>query len=67
MQKECQQAHNRYLCNLFDPDFNRSYKNLWSYVKCKKCYQVSIPLLEVNGLTVTDAQEKANAICICLY
>jgi len=62
MQKECRQAHNRYLCNMFNPDSNRGYKNLWSYVKCKKCDQVSIPPLEVNGLTVTDSQEKANAI-----
>ena len=62
MQKECRQAHNRYLCNMFDPDFNKGYKNLWSYVKCKKHDQVTIPPLEVNGLTVSDSQEKANAI-----
>ena len=36
MQKECREAHNRYLCNMFDPDSDRTYKNLWSYVKCIK-------------------------------
>jgi len=30
MQKECQPVHNRYLCNMFNPDSNRGYKNLWS-------------------------------------
>ena len=62
MQKECRLTHNRYLCNMFNPDSNRGYKNLWSYVKCKKCDQVSIPPLEINGLTITDAEGKANAI-----
>ena len=62
MQKECRRAHNRYLCNTFNPDSDRGYKNLWSYVKCKKRDQVTIPPLDVNGLTVSDSQEKANAI-----
>ena len=62
MQKECRQAHNRYLCNMFDSDSNKGYKSLWSYVKCKKRDQVTIPPLDVNGLTVSDSQEKANAI-----
>ena len=61
MQKECRRAHNRYLCNMFNPDSDRGYKNL-SYVKCKKRDQVTIPPLDVNGLTVSDSQEKANAI-----
>ena len=43
MQKECRQAHNRFLCKIFDPDSNRGYKNLWSYVKCKRRDQVTIP------------------------
>jgi len=60
MQKECRQTHNRYLCNMFNPDSNRGYKNLC--VKCKKCDQVSIPPLEINGITITDAEGKANAI-----
>ena len=47
---------------MFSPDSNRGYKNLWSYVKCKKRDQVTIPPLDVNGLTVNDSQEKANAI-----
>ena len=62
MRKECRRAHNRHLCDMFSPDSNRGYKNLWSYVKCKKCDQVTIPPLDVNGLTVSDSQEKANAI-----
>ena len=57
MQKECRQAHNRHLCNMFNPDSNRGYKNLWSYAKCKKCDQVSIPPLEINVLTVTDGRQ----------
>ena len=61
-QKECRQAHNRYLCDMFSPDSNRGYKNLWSNVKCKKRDQVTIPPLDVNGLLVSDSQEKANAI-----
>jgi len=36
MQKERQQVHNWYLCNMFNPDSNRGYKNLLSYVKYKK-------------------------------
>ena len=47
---------------MFDSDSNKGYKNLWSYVKCKKRDQVTIPPLDVNGLTVSDSQEKANAI-----
>ena len=62
MQKECRKAHNRYLCNMFDPDSDRAYKNLWSYVKCKRRDQITIPQLDVNGTTVSDPQEKANAI-----
>jgi len=62
MQNECQQTHNRYLCNMLNPDSNTGYKNLWSYVKCKRCDQVSIPPLEINGITITDAEEKENAI-----
>jgi len=45
---------------MFNPDPN---KNLWSYVKCKKYNQVTIPPLDVNGLlAVSDSQEQANAI-----
>ena len=62
MQKECRQAHNRFLCEIFDPDSNRGYKNLWSYVKCKRRDQVTIPPLVVNNSTISESQEKANVI-----
>jgi len=47
---------------MFNPKSNRGYKNLWSYVKRKKCDQVTIPPLDVNSLTISDPLEKANAI-----
>ena len=59
MQKECQQAHRKYLSNILDSTSGRGQKNLWSYVKSKRRDQVSIPSLEVNGITVSDAQDKA--------
>ena len=62
MQRECRQAHNRFLCEIFDPDSNRGYKNLWSYVKCKRHDQVAIFPLVVNNSTISESQEKANVI-----
>ena len=59
MQKECQQAHRKYLSDTLDSTSGRIKKNLWSYVKSKRRDQVSIPSLEVNGITVSDAQGKA--------
>ena len=35
---------------------------MWSYVKSKRRDQVSIPSLEANGTTVSDAQGKAELI-----
>ena len=62
MQKERQQAHNRFLCEIFNPDSNRGYNNLLSYVKCKWDDQVAIPPLVVNNSTISEYQEKANVI-----
>ena len=64
MQKECRQGHNRYLCDMFNPDSDRAYKNLWSYVKCKRHDQVTITPLDVNGVSVSDPEEKTNVINI---
>ena len=50
------------MCEIFDPDSNRGYKNLWSYVKCKRRDQVTIPPLVVNNSTISESQEKANVI-----
>ena len=58
MQKECQQAHRKYLSDILNSPSGKSQKNLWSYVKGKRHDQVSIPSLKVNGITVSDAQEK---------
>ena len=58
MQKECQQANRKYLSDILDSTSGRGQKNLRSYIKSKRRDQVSIPSLEVNGITVSDAQDK---------
>ena len=58
MQKECQHAYRKDLSDILNPTSDRGQKNLWSYVKGKRHDQVSIPSLEVSGITVSDAQEK---------
>ena len=63
MQKECwQPIIDIYVTCSIQSLTEVIYKDLWSYVKCKKCDQVTIPPLDVNGLTISDSQEKANAI-----
>ena len=62
MQQECRQAHTKYLSDILNSTSSKGHKNLWSYVKSKRHDQVSIPTLEANGATVSDAQEKAELI-----
>ena len=62
MQQQCRQAYTKYLSDIFDCTSSRSHKNLWSYVKSKSRDHISIPSLEVDGTTVTGAQEKAELI-----
>ena len=51
-----------FLCEIFNPDSNRGYNNLQTYVKCKWHDQVAIPPLVVNNSTISESQEKANVI-----
>lgn len=60
MQHECRAAYHEYVSHLIDPHINN--KKFWSHIKsCHKDY-TGISTLIVEGNTITDDLDKANAL-----
>ena len=60
VQKECRNAHNKYLANSLS---NASgSKLLWSYIQGKKKDQTGVASIRYNNQVYTDDQDKANIL-----
>ena len=61
-QKECRKAHNRYLQQLTNPDYDTNHKRLWSYIKSKRQENFGIPTLKDSNGTYTSYESRENIL-----
>ena len=60
--KECHKAHNCFLQQLTNPDYDTNHKRLWSYIKSKRQENFGIPTLKDSNRTYTSYESRANIL-----
>ena len=61
-QHECYKAFNNYIANLVSTEEMCPTKKLWSYIKSRKQDFCGIGPLHVEGKTITNSQDMADAL-----